>query len=55
MLPTEAVIVVVPAPTPVASPPGLVMVATAVLPEVQVAVLVTSCELPSANVAVAWN
>ncbi len=42
MLPDEAVISVVPAATPVASPPGLVIVATPVLLEVQVAVLVIS-------------
>lgn len=47
--PIEAVIVVGPEPTAVASPPGLVMVATSVLLEVHVAVLVMSCVLPSAK------
>ena len=49
-----AVIVLVPAPSPVALPP-LVTLATALLDAVQVAVAVTSSVVPSLNVTTAWN
>ena len=52
--PTDAVIVVVPTPEVVACPVPLTL-ATAGLEELQVAVAVTSCVLPSVKVAVAEN
>ena len=54
MVPETAVIVVVPAPAPVASPAAL-MVATTVFDEDHVAVLVRSFVLPSLNEPVAAN
>ena len=53
-LPSVTVIVVVPAETPVANPPALI-VATPGLPEFHVTWLVTFCVLPSEYVPVAVN
>ncbi len=56
--PTAAVMVVVPAPTPVANPllpPMLLMVATDVFEELQTTAAVMSCVEPSSNVPVAVN
>jgi len=53
-LPALAVIVAVPIPTPLASP-ALLIVAVATVSDVQLAVLVRSCWLPSLNVPVAVN
>src|SRR6202041_3230344 len=53
-VPDVALIVDVPTPAPVPSPPA-VIVATVVVPELHVAVLVRFCVVPSLNVPVAVN
>jgi hypothetical protein len=50
-----AVMVLLPPATAVARPVEALMVAAAVLEEDQATVEVTSCVVPSLNVAVAWN
>ena len=55
MLPSEAVICVVPAPTPKAKPDCAPMLATAELDEVQLTLEEISCDVPSLNVPTAVN
>ena len=52
--PCVAVMLLVPADNPLATPPGLIP-ATAGFDEVQITELVTSCDVPSLKIAVAVN